>query len=566
MRIGGKNVLLNLHVKNFAIIDEIDVCFNDHLNILTGETGAGKSIILGSINIALGGKVNKEIIRKGAEYALVELVFQIDDVHTKEALKELDIDVQDQQIIISRKIMNGRVVNKINGENVPAIMLKKVAELLLDIHGQHEHQSLLYKTKHLSIVDQYGKTEIKPLKQELGYIYRQYQEVIREIESTTISEDQKLREISFLEYEINEIESANLKKEEDLRLQEEYKRLANANTISESLSSIYDMTAQSSSSISENVSRAIRLIQRVTEFDKTMEQFSSQLMDLDAVVSDFNRDISAYMSDLEYDPMEFHRIEERLNLINNLKAKYGDSIEEVLQYLEKAQEKLDKYAAYDEYLIKLEKQKSELEEQLEHISGKISKIREGCAKELQEKITEALLDLNFMNVNFQIAQRRLLRYTEQGYDEIEFLISTNVGEDVKALGKVASGGELSRIMLAIKSVLADQDAVDTLIFDEIDVGVSGRTAQKVSERMAVIAKKHQILCITHLPQIASMADSHYIIEKTQDGYRTSTNIYPLGKEQSVEELARMLGGVEITETVLKNAKEMKELAKKTKLY
>ncbi|MDO5293141.1 MAG: DNA repair protein RecN [bacterium] len=559
-------MLLNLHVKNFAIIDEIDVCFNDHLNILTGETGAGKSIILGSINIALGGKVNKEIIRKGADYALVELVFQIDDLHTVEALKELDIEVSDHQIIISRKIMNGRVVNKINGENVPGVMLKKVAELLLDIHGQHEHQSLLYKTKHLSIVDQFGKTEIRPLKRELAFIYRKYQEVVKELNETSISEEQKLREVSFLEYEINEIESANLKPDEDELLQEEYKRLANANTISENLSSIYDMSALSNTSISENISRSIRLIQRVSEFDKRMEQFSSQLLDIEGIVTDFNRDISEYMSDLEYDPREFNQIEDRLNLINNLKAKYGNSVAEVLEYLENAREKLEKYTAYDEYIDSLQKQKKEIEEQLEYISEKISVLRKKNAKELQNRITEALLDLNFMNVNFQVAMSRVPRYTEQGFDEIEFLISTNLGEDVKPLSKVASGGELSRVMLAIKSVLADQDSVGTLIFDEIDVGVSGRTAQKVSERMALISKKHQVLCITHLPQIASMADSHYIIEKTQDSVRTTTNIYQLNNEQSIEELARMLGGVEITETVLNNAKEMKDLAKQTKLY
>ncbi len=559
-------MLLNLHVKNFAIIDEIDVCFNDHLNILTGETGAGKSIILGSINIALGGKVNKEIIRKGADYALVELVFQIDDVHTKEALQELDIEVADHQIIIARKIMNGRVINKINGENVPGVMLKKVAELLLDIHGQHEHQSLLYKTKHLSIVDQYGKSEIRPLKKELSYIYRDYLDIMKELNESAISEEQKLREVSFLEYEINEIESANLKVDEDERLQEEYKRLANANTISENLSSIYDMSALSNTSISENISRSIRLIQRVSEFDKTMEQFASQLLDIEGIVTDFNRDISEYMADLEYDPMEFNQIEERLNLINNLKAKYGNSIKEILEYLERAQEKLEKYTAYDEYMEGLNKKKKQIEEQLQHVSEKISVLRHKYAKELQEKITEALLDLNFMNVNFQIATNRLPKYTEQGFDEIEFLISTNLGEDVKPLSKVASGGELSRIMLAIKSVLADQDSVGTLIFDEIDVGVSGRTAQKVSERMAVISQKHQVLCITHLPQIASMADSHYIIEKTQDKVRTTTNIYKLSNEQSIEELARMLGGVKITDTVLENAKEMKDLAKKTKLY
>lgn len=559
-------MLLNLHVKNFAIIDEIDVCFKDHLNILTGETGAGKSIILGSINIALGGKVSKEIIRKGAEYALVELVFQIDDLHTIEKLEELDITVEDNQIIISRKIMNGRVINKINGENVPTLMLKKVAELLLDIHGQHEHQSLLYKTKHLSIVDHYAKNELGDSKKELLSLYREYQELVKEIENASISEDQKLREVSFLEYEIQEIENAKLKIGEDEELYTEYKRLANANTISENVNAIYELTSGSSSSVSDSISRSVRLMQKVSEYDSQLSQFCDQLMDIEGIVTDFNRDLQDYVSNLEYDPYEFTRIEERLNLINMLKAKYGNSIEEILSYLANAREKLDKYTAYDDYVASLEVKKKEFEVRLEEMSQRISDIRKKNAIELNEKITEALQDLNFMNVNFVISMNRLPRYTEQGYDEVEFLISTNLGEDVKPLAKVASGGELSRIMLAIKSVLADQDAVGTLIFDEIDVGISGRTAQKVSERMAVIAQKHQVLCITHLPQIAAMADAHFIIEKTDVAMRTTTTIYELDEDKSAEELARMLGGAVITDAVLHNAKEMKELANKTKLY
>lgn len=559
-------MLLNLHVKNFAIIDEIDVCFNDHLNILTGETGAGKSIILGSINIALGGKVSKEIIRKGADYALVELVFQIDDLHTISKLEELDILVEDNQIIISRKIMNGRVINKINGENVPTVMLKKVSELLIDIHGQHEHQSLLYKTKHMSIVDHYAKSELGDRKKELLAIYREYQEVLKEIEGATISEDQKLREVSFLEYEIQEIENAKLKIGEDEELYGEYKRLANANTISENVNAIYALTSDNSSSVSDSISRSVRLMQKVSEYDSRLMQFCDQLMDIEGIVTDFNRELHAYVTDLEYDPFEFTRIEERLNLINTLKAKYGNSMEEILAYLETAQKKLEKYTAYDEYVMQLEKKKIAIESRLEEVSSLVSAIRREKAKELNDKITEALKDLNFMNVEFDISFHRLSRFTEQGYDDVEFLISTNLGEDLKPLSKVASGGELSRIMLAIKSVLADQDAVGTLIFDEIDVGISGRTAQKVSERMAVIAQKHQVLCITHLPQIAAMADTHFIIEKTDKDRRTTTTIYELSELESAEELARMLGGVVITDAVLQNAREMKELANNTKLY
>ncbi len=559
-------MLLNLHVKNLAIIDEIDVCFDNHLNVLTGETGAGKSIILGSINIALGGKVSRDIIRKGADYALVELVFQIDDLHTITQLKELDIYPEEAQLIISRKITNQRIINRINGENVSNAILKQVAELLIDIHGQHEHQSLLYKSKHLSIIDQYAKQSIAPLKQELSGIYREYQRVIKELEETTISEDQKLREISFLEYEIQEIENAKLKLGEDIDLAAEYKRLSNANSISENLNNVYEISSEGNDSISDNISRCVRMISRVVEFDEILDGYLQQLTDIDNLMNDFNRELQDYMSDLEFDSREFMQIEDRLNLINNLKAKYGNTIEDVLIYLDNTKNKLDKYIAYDEYQERLKADKEKLEIKLENLSIEISKYRHEYAKELEEKITEALKELNFLNVDFSISINKMDRYTESGFDDVEFLISTNLGEDLKPLSKVASGRELSRIMLAIKSVLADQDFVNTLIFDEIDVGISGRTAQKVSERMTVISRKHQVLCITHLPQIAAMADYHYIIEKKEDNVRTTTTIGMLSEEESVEELARMLGGALITENVRTNAKEMKELAAKTKCY
>ncbi len=549
-----------------AIIDEIDICFENHLNVLTGETGAGKSIILGSINIALGGKVSRDIIRKGADYALVELIFQIEDIHTLEQLKELDIYPEDGQLIISRKITNQRISNRINGENVSNAMLKQIAEMLIDIHGQHEHQSLLYKSKHLSIIDQYGKQALQPLKQELVGVYREYQRINKELEETSISEDQKLREISFLEYEIHEIESAKLMPGEDASLAVEYKRLSNANIISENLSNVYEISSEGNDSISDNISRSIRLISKVAEFDDKIEGYLQQLTDIDNLMNDFNRELQDYLSDFDFDTQEFMRIEDRLNLINNLKAKYGNTIEDVLNYLNNNKSKLEKYLQYDEYQERLKADRKKLEGQLEGLSLEISDLRKTYASELEEKITDALKELNFLNVQFSISVNRMEKYTESGFDDVEFMISTNLGEDVKPLSKVASGGELSRVMLAIKSVLADQDFVNTLIFDEIDVGISGRTAQKVSERMAVISRKHQVLCITHLPQIAAMADHHYIIEKKEDEIRTATTIGMLSESESIEELARMLGGAIITENVKNNAREMKELATKTKCY
>lgn len=558
-------MLLNLHVKNLAIIDEVEVYFKDNLNILTGETGAGKSIIIGSVNIALGAKVSKEMIRKGADYAMVELVFQLEDKGSLEAIKALELPVEENQIIISRKIMNGRSVSKVNGENVTASVLKEIAGILIDIHGQHEHQSLLYKKKHLDILDRYSREEIGTLKEETAKAYREYFQIKQQIETSDIDEDKRLREISFLEYEVNEIDSAKLEVLEDAELALKHKKLANASMIGEGLGSIYQLTgSEDLESFGEVIGRAEKILHKLVEYDGELSGLNSQLADIGALMNDFNRDLSDYISSLELDEEGLLQVEQRLNLINNLKAKYGNSIEAIQEYYNKSLEKLNKYKDFDNYTIGLKQKLEEKEKLLEKLSRKLSQIRRNKGSELAEKIKAALIDLNFMDVRFEMDFNRMDHFTASGYDEGEFIISTNPGEDLKPLAKVASGGELSRIMLAIKSVLADNDSIETLIFDEIDVGISGRTAQKVSEKLSMIARNHQVLCITHLPQIAAMADCHYVIEKTSDGSSTSTAIYELGEDAAIHELARMLGGAKITDTVINSAKEMKELASHTK--
>lgn len=559
-------MLLNLHVKNLAIIDEVEVDFSEHLNVLTGETGAGKSIIIGSINIALGGKVSADMIRKGADYALVELIFQLEEEAVLDKLKGLDISVSDDQIIISRKIMNGRSISKINGETVTNSILKEVAAVLMDIHGQHEHQSLIYKKKHLEIVDRYAKDEIGILKEKIAQAYEEYSITKKEFESAAVSEEERLREISFLEYEINEIESARLRKDEEGDLEQQHKRLSNANTILEGLSNVYEITGDSSLSISDNISRAVRVLNKLEDFDEEIHAFHLQLSDIENLLNDFNRELSDYMSDFNFDPVVFKEVDERLSYIHNLKSKYGNSIDEIFTYYNTIVDKLERYRDYDQYISDLKARIQKQEDQLEQYSSKLSKLRQKNAKQLSQKIYTALVDLNFLDVRFEIEFKKLERYTENGYDEAEFIISTNPGEDLKPLSKVASGGELSRIMLAIKSVLADHDAIDTLIFDEIDVGVSGRTAQKVSEKLSVIAKNHQVICITHLPQIAAMADEHYIIEKSSEADSTKTTIRRLNEDDASMEIARILGGAIITESVINSAKEMKELARNTKKY
>lgn len=564
---GGAKVLLNLHVKNLAIIDEVEVYFSDNLNILTGETGAGKSIIIGSINIALGAKVPKDIIRKGADYALVELVFQVEDVNCITALKELDVPMQDNQVIISRKIMNGRSVSKVNGEIVPTSLLKDISALLIDIHGQHEHQSLIHKRTHLNILDRYAKEEIKDLKEKVAHSYQAYRNALNELNEAAVDEDKRIREISFLEYEINEIETARLKEGEDEELSAHYKKLSNANSIVEGLSNVYQLTGNDDSgSVSDSIGQASRILSKLESYDKEVGQFTSFISDLEDMLHDFNRNIADYLEEINVDREELNITGERLDLIHNLKSKYGNTITDILKYCEESKIRLEKYLDYDNYINQLRK-KVEIERtNLEDLSYRLSEIRKRNASKLSSDIKEALIDLNFLDVQFDMHFGTFSDFTYNGIDDAEFLISTNPGEDMKPLGKIASGGELSRIMLAIKSILANNDSIETLIFDEIDVGVSGRTAQKVSEKLALIAKNHQILCITHLPQIAAMSDEHYIIEKKASENSTTTKIRRLSETESVQELARMLSGAELTDTVIQNAREMKELASNTKKY
>lgn len=557
-------MLRNLHVKNLALIDEMEVEFEEGLNILTGETGAGKSLIIGSINMALGQKVPKEMIKEGADYALVELIFEVKSEDTIRRLQEMDIFPEDGMVIMSRKITGGRSVAKINSESISAAKVKEAAQLLIDIHGQHEHQSLTGKKMQLALLDDYAKEETQKVKAEVKKRYEEYSSILKELEEKDIDKEQQQRELSFLEFEIQELEDACLREGEDEELEKTYRKMLNGKKIAEACGAAYRLTSENGESASDQIGRALREISVVTSCDAELQPLEEQLEQLDGLVNDFNRDMSSYLSGLEFEEEDFYETEKRLDELNHLKSKYGDTIEKVLEAKEEKIQRRDELLDYDAYLNQLKEQKKASEEALEKASKKLSKIRKKYAKELCRQVTEHLLDLNFETVDLSMEFEQTTHFTSNGYDEVEFLISTNPGETPKPLGKIASGGELSRIMLALKTVLANNDEIETLIFDEIDTGISGRTAQKVSEKMDLIGRNHQVICITHLPQIAAMADTHFLIEKTVESGRTTSKIHRLPQEESVAELARMLGGVSITETVLENAKEMKELAAKTK--
>lgn len=557
-------MLRNLHVKNLALIDEMEVEFEEGLNILTGETGAGKSLIIGSINMALGQKVPKEMIKEGADYALVELIFEVKSEDTIRRLQEMDIFPEDGMVIMSRKITGGRSVAKINSESISAAKVKEAAQLLIDIHGQHEHQSLTGKKMQLALLDDYAKEETQEVKAEVKKRYEEYSSILKELEEKDIDKEQQQRELSFLEFEIQELEDACLREGEDEELEKTYRKMLNGKKIAEACGAAYRLTSENGESASDQIGRALREISAVTSCDAELQPLEEQLEQLDGLLNDFNRDMSSYLSGLEFEEEDFYETEKRLDELNHLKSKYGDTIEKVLEAKEEKIQRRDELLDYDAYLNQLKEQKKASEEALEKASKKLSKIRKKYAKELCRQVTEHLLDLNFETVDLSMEFEQTTHFTSNGYDEVEFLISTNPGETPKPLGKIASGGELSRIMLALKTVLANNDKIETLIFDEIDTGISGRTAQKVSEKMDLIGRNHQVICITHLPQIAAMADTHFLIEKTVESGRTTSKIHRLPQEESIAELARMLGGVSITETVLENAKEMKELAAKTK--
>lgn len=558
-------MLLNLHVKNLALIEEVDVDFEKGLIVLTGETGAGKSLILGSVNIALGNKASKDMIRKGTDYSLVELTFSVSENCAKQ-LKKYDIYMEEDNIVtVTRKISEGRSISKINGETVNIKTLKNVMSLLIDIHGQHDHQSLLYTKNHLDILDKFARDYILELKEQIKEEYSKYTKLIKKLEEFNIDEGQKAREIEFAEYEVNEIESANLKPEEDVQVEEEFKKLSNSKEIVSALSEIYNaLSYETAGGLGDIINKAVMDINSIKEMDEKISQFQTELYDIDNLCRELTSQIYDYNSGMDFNPKYVREVEERLDVINHLKLKYGNSIEEILRYKEEKEEYLEKLNNMTDEMESVKNQISELEVTLNNLCTKLSEQRKKAAKELEVLVKQALVDLNFIAVEFEIQITRKESIGENGFDNVEFMISTNPGESVKPLVKVASGGELSRIMLAIKSILATEDDIDTLIFDEIDTGISGQTAMKVAEKMAKISRNHQVICISHLSQIAAMADSHYLIKKTADENSTTTSIKKLTRQQSIEELVRINGGSGITEAGLIHATEMKDMADRTK--
>lgn len=560
-------MLYSLHVKDLALIKEQEIEFTKGLNVLTGETGAGKSVLIGSVNLALGSKADKDLIRTGAEYALVELTFFVDNEKTKDKIKEMDLPIEeDGTVILSRKIMDGRSICKVGGENVTVRQLRELGELLINIHGQNDNQTLLQRKKHLDILDSFiGKSVIEE-KKKLKEVWKRHEDIKAKLDETDMDEATRKREQDLASFELEEIENAGLKEGEDEELEARYRRMANSLKITEAAGEAKELLfGEEGVSASDAISSALQRLIAVSSYDENVKEVSNQLGDIDNLMTDLGHSLSAYLSDLEFDDEEYNDTENRLDLINHLKDKYGNSIEDILKYAEEKQRQLDILSNLEEEREKLKKELNASLEEAKKICARISDIRKKNAKVLAAQMKQALIDLNFLDVQFRIDVIPMEDHiTSGGYDEAIFMISTNPGEELRPLSEIASGGELSRIMLALKTVFADQDDIASLIFDEIDTGISGVTAWKVSEKLGKLASNHQIICITHLPQIAAMYDRHFLIKKGLSDSRTITSISKLSDDESIDELGRMLGAGEVTDAVRQNAREMRTKALNSK--
>lgn len=561
-------MLRELHIKNVAVIEEVTVEFDNGFQTLTGETGAGKSILIDSINMALGGRGSRDIIRTGTEYAQVDLAFEIEDDEVADCLAELGIDCEDGTVLISRRLQtDGKSRSHINGKLTPLNVVREIGELLLTIHGQNDNQSILSPKTHLKFVDEYG--EHNDVLEEYKKQYKTVKDIRTMLSELETDEHGKKELTELLSFQIDEIDAAKLKTGEEEELEERRSFLQNAEQLAEDAGGAYYALHggdEESNGALDGLAEALRLLDEAKEFDQRLAPYYDTLTSVLADTEDVMHELRIYSDGIDYSQEELDNTESRLSLIYSLKRKYGSTIEEILDYAQKSRERLEAIESSDERRAELTEKLSAETEKLSEIAARLTKARTAAAINLQERIMDELADLDMQKMRFSAEVRMAgdeggsAKFSSDGCDSVEFMISANPGESLKPLAKIASGGEMSRIMLAIKSVLSDSDKVETMIFDEIDTGVSGRAAQKIAEKMGMLAKKRQILCITHLPQIAAMADCHYVIEKSSDSGITRTTVRHIEGEERIRELARIIGGVAVTELTLSAAREMLDMA------
>lgn len=572
-------MLAELSIKNFAIIDELSVSFEKGLTVLTGETGAGKSIIIDAISLLVGGRGSSEFVRHGTDRAEIEGLFLFDEEQhpSHEKAKQVGLEVEDGMIVLRRDITtNGKSICRINGKLVTLAILREVGQTLIDIHGQHEHQDLMNQDRHLTLLDQYGGEKVEEALMEYREVFSRYTSLKKQLDQLTENEQQMAHRLDLIQFQLDEIKAANLQLNEDEELNEERLKISNFEKIYTSLNDAYNALHGEHHGL-DWVGVAMNHTEDISSLEKNYAEISEIISSSFYQLEDASYKIRQQLDLLEFDPKRLDFIEARLNEINHLKRKYGQSVDEILEYAAQIEDEIDRIENRDTHVSKIKEQLNSVAQDLLVEANNVSAIRKKLAQELTDSIHHELQELYMAKTVFQIkfsvvnagkndveVNGERIKFTKDGIDNVEFYISTNPGEPLKPLAKVASGGELSRIMLALKSIFSKHQGVTSIIFDEVDTGVSGRVAQSIGEKIHAISVDSQVLCISHLPQVAAMADTHLFIAKEIKGDRTTTSVLPLTVDEKVKEIGRMIAGAEITSLTKEHAKELLDLADKMK--
>ena len=552
-------MLVSLHVKNLALIDEAENTFGEGFNVLTGETGAGKSVILGAVNMALGDKTSKDVIRSGEDSALSELVFKFDNDEQRKALSELGIEPEeDEYVILKRRILPGRTTSSVNGESVTAAQMRNLAEHFIHVHGQRDNLILLKSDRQRVYLDRFGGAKLQEKVEKLSQIHAQYTDALEEYESLDGDDGLRMRELELAEFEIDEIERAQIKDGEYEQLEKQYKKMNGSMKLLELMSRVAGCVSTSEDGSAGNqLGEVCHVLRQAAALDEDISPMLDNAAEIESLLGELAREVRNYQSSLEFDESEYYAIEERLKVLSHILDKYGPSIQDVEAYLNKQRKLLDRFGDVEAYKSKLKSRIEQLENEYYGLAKEVSQLRRKAGDALAGEMLKVLPELNFLEPKVEIRLNELGNMGKYGTEEVVFYISMNPGEPLKPLSDVASGGELSRLMLALRTLQVSESDAGTMIFDEIDQGISGQTAIHVGRRLGAVSKNTQVICITHLQQIAAMSDSHFRIEKGVSGGRTLTTITPLGEEEIIEELARMGAGNEMTQAAMEAAREMR---------
>ena len=561
-------MLSELSITNFAIIERLSISFEKGLTVLTGETGAGKSIIIDAIHLLVGGRGSSDFVRHGEDRAEIEGLFLLENASTVyDKAQELGIKIEDDMVVLRREITkSGKSVCRINGKLVTIAILREMGGSLVDIHGQHEHQELMDETKHLSLLDQFGSKQITKSLSEYEQIYAKYEQAIRKLKSLNDNEQQMAQRVDLYQFQLNEIVQAQLQLDEDEKLMDEKKQLSNFERIFESVQTSYNALKDEQKGL-DWISLVMGEMETAAELNPEYKDMAEAVSNSYYMLEEVAGSLRSQLDNLEYDPQRINEIEARLNEINGLKRKYGQTISGILEYGAKIEEELETLLNKETHIDQLKKEISSLKKDLIIEGNELTSLRKKLAGDLTDAIHNELKQLYMQKTVFEVKINSGETFiSKSGMDEIEFYLSTNPGEPLKPLSKIASGGELSRIMLALKSIFSKHQEITSIIFDEVDTGVSGRVAQAIAEKIHKVSTDSQVLCISHLPQVAAMADTHLYIEKeTQDG-RTKTKVKDLDHEGKIKEIGRMISGVEITDITKKHAQELLETANVMKVH